>query len=340
VLIEQYDKVLAVVVLVGLLFSLLWLTCSKEKRQQDERAYQVALNALTPRPLESTGFDIGLYSNAVQQLVRPRQIALDASDVGFFVPERRVWCVACGRPIPYTAVTCPFPSCLEKQPPLDGEPVPDTDDDGMLDIWERQYGFDPFDPSDAVGDPDGDGFTNLSEFLDATDPRDAASHPPVDVLLRVHHVSSKRIPLALRGKSKMPNGKFLCQFSSQDGDRRSVFVNEGDLIGDTGFILITFTEREEKRPDPTLGMRTLDTSVAEIKRLKDEKVFVLAMNDEEFAETVAELILPLDGSIYPVVAGGTFFLRNERYNVISVDNKAQSVVIQNNSSSEQLTLGR
>ena len=338
VVVEQYDKVLAVVVLMCLLLSLLWLTSSRERRQQEETAYQAALNALTPKPLEGTGFDMSVYSNALQQLVQPKQIALDAPDLGLFVPERRVWCVKCARPIPYAAETCPF--CTEEQPKL-AAPVPDTDGDGMFDIWERQYGFDPFDPNDADGDADGDGFTNRDEFLAKTDPRDALSHPPIDVLLRVKEVTEKRIELALRGKSGMPDGRVQCQFTQQG---RSFFIREGEAISNdffnTGFVLVTFTENYAKRPHPTLGEVTVETSFATIKRLADGQMFRLQMNEEAFSETVAELVLPVDDSTYAVVAGGAFTLRDERYNVISVDSKTQTVVIESASTRKRLTLGR
>lgn len=46
----------------------------------------------------------------------------------------------------------------------------DTDGDGMPDDWERQHGFDPQDASDATGDLDGDGYTNLEEYLNSTNP--------------------------------------------------------------------------------------------------------------------------------------------------------------------------
>ncbi len=41
---------------------------------------------------------------------------------------------------------------------------------GMPDWWENLHGLDPFDPSDADEDPDGDGATNLEEYLRGTDP--------------------------------------------------------------------------------------------------------------------------------------------------------------------------
>lgn len=40
----------------------------------------------------------------------------------------------------------------------------DSDSDGMSDYREDYYGFDPNDPSDAAGDYDGDGLSNLMEF--------------------------------------------------------------------------------------------------------------------------------------------------------------------------------
>lgn len=51
----------------------------------------------------------------------------------------------------------------------------DRDQDGMPDFWELLHQFDPGDPSDATLDADGDGLSNLSEFLAGTLPRDGTS---------------------------------------------------------------------------------------------------------------------------------------------------------------------
>ena len=45
-------------------------------------------------------------------------------------------------------------------------PAPrDQDADGMPDTWERERGLDPADPSDGASDRDGDGYTNLEDYL-------------------------------------------------------------------------------------------------------------------------------------------------------------------------------
>lgn len=51
-------------------------------------------------------------------------------------------------------------------PVLESLPAPlDTDKDGMPDDWENDHGLNPGDPSDRNGDLDGDGYTNLEEYL-------------------------------------------------------------------------------------------------------------------------------------------------------------------------------
>jgi hypothetical protein len=41
----------------------------------------------------------------------------------------------------------------------------DKDGDGMPNDWEKKSGFDPTDGGDGPRDDDGDGFTNLEEYL-------------------------------------------------------------------------------------------------------------------------------------------------------------------------------
>jgi Group XII secretory phospholipase A2 precursor (PLA2G12) len=62
----------------------------------------------------------------------------------------------------------------------------DQDDDLIPDQWEQANGLDPNNPADAEDDPDGDGLSNLSEYLAQLDPFDADSdHNGVDDLSEV-----------------------------------------------------------------------------------------------------------------------------------------------------------
>ena len=46
----------------------------------------------------------------------------------------------------------------------------DADRDGMPDKWESRYGFNPKNAADGSSDKDQDGYTNLEEYLNGTDP--------------------------------------------------------------------------------------------------------------------------------------------------------------------------
>jgi pectate lyase len=46
-----------------------------------------------------------------------------------------------------------------------GSPLLDSDHDGMPDKWEEERGLNPYAPEDRNGDFDGDGYTNLEEYL-------------------------------------------------------------------------------------------------------------------------------------------------------------------------------
>lgn len=54
-----------------------------------------------------------------------------------------------------------------------GEPRPDADGDGRPDAWETRYGFDPHSADPSASDTDRDGYTDIEEYLNTTDPTNA-----------------------------------------------------------------------------------------------------------------------------------------------------------------------
>jgi hypothetical protein len=66
----------------------------------------------------------------------------------------------------------------------------DTDADGMPDQWEDLNGFDKNNPADASSDFDGDGYSNLAEYIAGTDPRNAESRLEVVQVTRAAGDSS------------------------------------------------------------------------------------------------------------------------------------------------------
>jgi hypothetical protein len=51
------------------------------------------------------------------------------------------------------------------------EACPDADRDGMPDEWEARYGFNTAVDGDNAADSDGDGYTNIEEYLNGSDPQ-------------------------------------------------------------------------------------------------------------------------------------------------------------------------
>ena len=113
----------------------------------------------------------------------------------------------------------------------------DSDLDGLPDAWELAYGLNPQDPADARLDADGDGFTNLQEYLNGTDPR-VSQNPAI------------LPPVILSENCRMTTNGFQLQISGQPGRRIAILATEDFVgwleLGTTGLVeaLGTFVDGE------------------------------------------------------------------------------------------------
>jgi hypothetical protein len=72
------------------------------------------------------------------------------------------------RLIPLGLIT--HPSQVGGYPEYKGTPYRDADNDGMPDDWEEKHKLNAASAADAAQDKDNDGYTNIEEFLNGTDP--------------------------------------------------------------------------------------------------------------------------------------------------------------------------
>lgn len=75
-------------------------------------------------------------------------------------------------------------------PTYTGKPYVDTDGDGLPDSWETTHGLNAKDATDAVGDLNGDGYTNIEDFINGLDPR----APKTDWTDLKHNVDRRNLP--------------------------------------------------------------------------------------------------------------------------------------------------
>ena len=99
----------------------------------------------------------------------PKRDPVDARIINT-VASREAGSLRTGKPT-YGSGIIRVPSDVGGWPAYKSTPAPaDSDHDGMPDAWEKKFGLNGNDPSDGPKDADDDGYTNVEEWLNGTDP--------------------------------------------------------------------------------------------------------------------------------------------------------------------------
>lgn len=290
-----------------------------------------------PKPAGKVAeFDIAPFKSIFGSAGTPASMAAVPDDAkSFLASELRVSCATpegsskdgCGMPIPFTDKECRF--CRVKQD-KEIKVILDTDGDGLLDEFEKLHGLDPV-VADADADKDGDGFTNIEEFVAKTSPSDPKSHPDyIDSLnlmlpleqeyTQLKFVRSEKIHGKLRFHFKLPGRE------NEEG-HGNYYVYENAEIGDTGFVVKSFEAKTRKIRK--VGME-MDISVqadeVTVQRKRDGKRIVLVLEKSPTPTDVrAKIVCPRAGNLeFKVATGEEIKVNGTPFKVLEIK-KAGSV---------------
>ena len=112
---------------------------------------------------------------------------------------------------------------------------PDADHDAMPDDWEERFGFEPRDASDGPKDLDGDGYTNVEEYLNRTDPTTpdtGALMPPGPVPVQAGNEAIRGVAARRIGEARLARLKTVAATEESRGTLLRKVKEGGQEVGD------------------------------------------------------------------------------------------------------------
>lgn len=327
----NYGAIVLVVGVLALAGGVLLMSMGGDEERIEGNVPKIPAGA--PTGVEAVNLDIP-YGYMTRISKDPLKLpAVSDREQSFLASERRVRCAECAAPIPSEEKVCPI---CKKPQPEDKPVVYDTDGDGLPDEWEKRYGLNINDASDAQLDTDGDLFTNLEEFTNGTDPKDPKSHLPyTNYLSLVLPLKETKLSFYLDSVTPIPSGfrfKFVDPSKVDRVNRKGTYYTPlmGEEIGDTGYIVKSYEQKSERRKVAgSKGMeRSVDVSVARVVRKSDGKEIALTVNDKKLqsVDVQATIVFNLgEPKEYTVVAGDFIDVRGERYRVQSIRKEGSTV---------------
>jgi hypothetical protein len=250
-------------------------------------------------------------AEAAEKLHQPAQWTFSGRS-GLFVPEKH-FIGADG--LPATLQT------TEVHPPVPNE-------------WLEQFGLPIADADVLTQDPDADGFNNLEEWQNHTNPTDKNSHPPFIAKLKMKSFTQE--PFRLVFASWVDDTFAL---NTSDLKEPTQFLKIGDTIRGTKFKLVKFTEKYEPNKYGTnvdLSELTLENQEThEQMSLVKEKIMISPESVANFVYTWGER------REFAVKKDQEFSLKPEeqiKYKLIDVQ-PAKAVIVDTQKPNEPIEIG-
>ena len=312
------------------------------------------IDRMKPRETGVVPLDMAEFQVATSLIRKPVLLTdIDGRAESFLASERRVLC-KCGKAISGDAKQVPAcPYCGERQQ-VEKKPVLDADGDGLPDDWEKKYGLNVNDPTDAAGDLDHDDFTNLEEYNAKTDPTDPKDHPDYLDSLKIElPLKETSMPFVFRKANKIPSG-WRCEFfdpvRKDDYGRKGTTLTAtiGEEIAGTGFILKSYAAKTAKQAiKGGEGLtKTVDASEVVVERKADGKKITLVAQQGKVVRLAAVDIQATlvygrgAGKRFEVVPGSEIVLSGTKYKVVTIKpvGKGAKVTVQNVLTGRERTL--
>lgn len=330
---EHYDWLVALAGFAALAVAVVFLLMSYGNSPEGGAAeYTTIVGAKRPQGEGIAKNDMGPFDAATREVKTPVALQdVDPKKASFLASGRRIVCTSesgksCGRPIPPGQEKCPFCGAVQ---PKEVKVSIDSDKDGIPNDVEVAWGLNPNDPADAAGDLDGDGFTNLEEYIAKTDPKDRNSHPDyLDSLSVDGKPMMTTLPVFFKGLDKLGGGKFRYVFrdpvakNPYGGRGVDYRVEQGEEVRDTGFVPVEYTEKFEKQAikGGSGMMKNVDVSTVKLVRKSDKKELLVRINQRNAPIDMQATLLYRRGTDRKIVVakGSEFDLNGSKYKVVEL----------------------
>jgi hypothetical protein len=298
---RHYEKMILAVLLMAFIFSLIYLikiiTSTNVVRKED-------LKIPTRAPdYQIVNFDSSLYdmkyvfTNGTAWLPSKARSKGSRLYTDLIIPVKSDRCPHCKKIVPdsffrnepHKCPICskPLPRPTKKRPGkthVKVTSVNDVDNDGIPNAIEEKLGLDAKNPADANYDMDGDGFSNLCEFMKGTLINNPKSHPPMYLRLRL--IALRRTEIDATLKKVIASGKNKSNWDIQintNGGKKTKFLILGDMLRlDNKYYKIVDVEHKvEKGKSGTVAV------------LKDDSTVTLQSNDGK-----DKIVMRVDKTVY------------------------------------------